>query len=318
MNHELAKTLTTALVQFIDRERPEGSMCCSNTDCANLENAFNSENFAYIEAYIKMKLLGGLTEFEKALRQIIEVTLSDEIPNGSGGTMSWAVALSDDDIKKLAPKVLAITREQLIKDGYVIEKKAFYDAVEKVSPEVMKEVSDNVDNMEEELTEFEQVFSNYLKNDFEYFHTKKWDEQKWNDVIRTQSKELLALAKKELLSYADESNPAIEAMADLERTYFCNPDKLPKWLKDDIARKELNAHTKGYNKGYKDAEKQYNESVAYHFPIMPTPPASYGCDGVHCTNPQMDCINCPHRFSSGRTITAPNTASGTSTLKAEG
>ena len=25
MNHELAKTLTTALVQFIDRERPEGT-----------------------------------------------------------------------------------------------------------------------------------------------------------------------------------------------------------------------------------------------------------------------------------------------------
>ena len=77
-----------------------------------------------------------------------------------------------------------------------------------------------------------------------------------------------SLQQKQLLSYADESNPAIEAMADLERTYFCNPDKLPKWLKDDIARKELNAHTKGYNKGYKDAEKRYNESVAYPFPIL--------------------------------------------------
>ena len=137
-------------------------------------------------------------------------------------------------------------------------------------------------------------------------------------IIKETAKELLELAKRELLSYADENNPAIEAMADLERTYFCNPDKLPKWLKDDIARKELNAHTKGYNKGYKDAEKQYNESVAYHFPIMPTPPSGWGCDGTHCTNPHHDCINCPVKYSSGGTITTPNTASGTSTAKMEG
>ena len=39
--------------------------------------------------------------------------------------------------------------EQFIKDGYVIEKKAFHDAVEKVPPEVMKEVSDNVDKENE-------------------------------------------------------------------------------------------------------------------------------------------------------------------------
>lgn len=195
MNHELAKILTLALVNYIDENRPEDTMCCSNIDCENIRGAFEEGEYDCIEAFVKKKL-SRLTEFESSLRQIIEETLSDEVPNGSGGTMSWAVALSDDEIKKLAPKVLA-------------------------------------------------------------------------------------LAKKQLLSYADESNPAIEAMADLERTYWCNPDKLPKWLKDDIARKELNAHTKGYNKGYKDAEKRYNESVAYHLPIMPTPPSGWGCDGTH-------------------------------------
>lgn len=106
MNHELAKTLTTALVQFIDRERPEGTMDCSNGECVSLEKAFTEENFDSVETLIKKKL--------------------------------------------------------------------------------------------SRLTEFEQALSNYLINDFEYFHTKKWDEQKWNDVIRTQSKELLDLAKKEL------------------------------------------------------------------------------------------------------------------------
>lgn len=219
MNHELAKTLTTALVQFIDRERPEGTMCCSNTECANLENSFNAENFIYVEAFVKRRL-PNLTKFEDRL-------------------VAFALQCNGE------------------------------------------------------------------------FDVAKEEAAKW-------SKELLDLAKKELLSYPDESNPAIEAMADLERTYFCNPDKLPKWLKDDIAKKELNAHTKGYNKGYNDAEKQYNESVAYHFPIMPTPPSGWGCDGTHCTNPHGDCINCPKPFTSGGTITTPNTASGTSTLKAEG
>lgn len=39
MNHELAKTTTTALVQFIDRERPEGSLCCSSAECEKMEKA---------------------------------------------------------------------------------------------------------------------------------------------------------------------------------------------------------------------------------------------------------------------------------------
>ena len=126
-------------------------------------------------------------------------------------------------------------------------------------------------------------------------------------------------------------------MADLERTYWCNPDKLPKWLKDDIARKELNAHTKGYNKGYKDAEKKiFSHGEGSYFyskdrdvtyispmpvsapviPIMPTTPSGWGCDGTHCTNPQMDCINCPRKTTGGAFGT--NTSSGTSTAKVEG
>ena len=32
-------------------------------------------------------------------------------------------------------------------------------------------------------------------------------------------------------------------------------------------------------------------------PITPTAPSVWGCDGVHCTNPQMDCINCPRRMT---------------------
>ena len=228
MNHELAKTLTTALVQFIDRERPEGTMCCSNTDCENIIGAFEEGEYEVVESFIRHKLT-SLTEFQNAVRVMVTKALTTHIKDGNGREMSSTVFIDDDTAVLL-------------------------------------------------------------------------------------SAGLLELAKNELLSYADESNPKIEAMADLERTYFCNPEKLPKWLKNDIARRELNAHTKGYNKGYKDAQ----ESVAYHFPIMPTPPSGWGCDGTHCTNPHHDCINCPIKYSSGGTITTPNTVSGTSTATLHG
>lgn len=228
MTKELAKTLTTALVQFIDRERPEGTMCCSSYECEKIEKAFEGGCYDVVESLIKRKL-SGLSEFEQGVRDMIINALTT-VHTSSNGQITSTVTMDDNTTHLLAAGILE-------------------------------------------------------------------------------------LAKQELLSYADESNPAIEAMADLERTYFCNPDKLPKWLKDDIARKELNAHTKGYNKGYKDAEKRYNESVAYHLPIMPTPPSGWGCDGTHCTNPHMDCINCPRQTTGGMTSTS--TSSGTSTLKAD-
>lgn len=33
--------------------------------------------------------------------------------------------------------------------------------------------------------------------------------------------------------------------------------------------------------------------------IMPTTPSGWGCDGITCTNPQMDCINCPRKHTTG-------------------
>ena len=53
-------------------------------------------------------------------------------------------------------------------------------------------------------------------------------------------------------------------------------------------------------------------------PAMPTTPSGWMCDGIHCTNPQMDCINCPRRTTGGGTITSPNTATGISTIKVDG
>ena len=223
MNKELAKTLTLALVNYIDENRPEGTMDCSSAECVSLEKAFTEENFDSVETLINKKL-SRLTEFEQEVSDMVEYC---------------------------------------------------------------KEHGENV------------AF----------------------DYAKRHAKSLLALAKKQLLSYADESNPAIEAMADLERAVTCgNVDNIPKWLVEELNKAfkkgQESSHEdyiRGYTNGYKDAEKQYNESVAYHFPTMPTTPV-FGCDGIHCTNPQMDCINCPRKTTGG----GFSTSSGTSTATLHG
>jgi len=175
MNHELAKTLTTALVQWIDRERSEGTMCCSNIECGALEEAFKSDNLDDVEAFIQKKL-SRLTEFQNAVRVMIIEALTTHIKDGNGREMSCTVSINDDTAILL-------------------------------------------------------------------------------------SAGLLELAKKELLSYADESNPAIEAMADLERTFECNPNKLPGWLKDELTKRYL----EGYIKGRNDALREMSDYMESHF-----------------------------------------------------
>ena len=188
MTKELAKTLATALVQFIDRERQEGTMDCSSYECEKIEKAFEGGMYDEVENLIKKKLT-GLTEFEQELSWII-----CEWGNSEETKIS-------NFVKKYAPKLLAITKKDFL---------------------------------------------------------KVWNEN----------------------------------------------------MKAEYERGKRDGITIGYNK----AMKEYNESVAYHFPNMPVNPSGWGCDGTHCTNPQMDCVNCP-RKTTGGTFT---TQSGTSTLKAEG
>lgn len=82
--------------------------------------------------------------------------------------------------------------------------------------------------------------------------------------------------------------------------------ELAKTLTTALAKKELcslcDEHLKGFSEGYDKA----NKDKSYHFPIMPTPPSGWGCDGTHCTNPQMDCINCPRKTTGGMFTTSSN------------
>ena len=95
MTKELAKTLTTALVQFIDREIPEETMCCSNAECESIEEMFGGDKFDIIEAFIQKKL-SRLTEFETHLKWLIE--------NGGSGI---------EHVKVGANELLAIAKKEL-------------------------------------------------------------------------------------------------------------------------------------------------------------------------------------------------------------
>ena len=46
-----------------------------------------------------------------------------------------------EETKGVAAELLALAREQFIKDGYIIEKKAFHDAVENISDKHLAEMS---------------------------------------------------------------------------------------------------------------------------------------------------------------------------------
>ena len=179
---------------------------------------------------------------------------------------------------------------------------------------------------EEELTEFEKKVCEIIIG-VEAGEITPYDGERVRDMATRFAVELLALAKKELQSEIDaEIEKAYktqddvvfrkgreqgkeEVLKDLERTSECNPDKLPKWLKDI----KFKAFKRGYNKGYKDAEKLYNTpSFIPYPPLYQSRPFCYESGGT-CTNPQMDCINCPRRNGGGF-----NTSSGTSSSKAEG
>lgn len=140
-----------------------------------------------------------LTEFESNVRTCITENLTTHIKDRNGTEMSSTVFIDDDTTKKLASELLSLTYEQFIKDGYVIEKKAFHDAVEKVSPEVMKDVSDNIDKTEVEMTEFEKAVGLAFvdaqliprdKDGIANIHDI-------NEFIKKKAAELLILAKEE-------------------------------------------------------------------------------------------------------------------------
>ena len=123
---------------------------------------------------------------------------------------------------------------------------------------------------------------------------------------------IVAIDKKIITETAQEAKDIVEKMIsksvkqdtliELQKNLYSCPEKLPRWLSEELGRIRLEEHTKGftngYNKGYEDAQ----EATSYHYPItFPTytPPCF---NGGKCTNPFRDCINCPNQNSGGFSI----------------
>ena len=245
MNIELARTLTVALVSYLDENRPEGTMDCSSGECVSLEKAFTEENFDSVETLINKKL-SRLTDFEEAVRAMIIEKLTIHIKAGNGSEMSSTVVISDDTAILLSAELLELAKKELARRDEVI----------------------TLDN----LPPYDKGFQ----------------------------------------------DGKAETMADLEMTFECNPEKLPLWLKNELTKKHLEGYTLGKEDTMRDMMDYMKDRDKAKEPVAPvinlhsyTPPCY---NGGLCTNPQKDCINCPR----ANVVIGPNTASGTSTSKAEG
>ena len=74
-----------------------------------------------------------MSEFEKEYCRLYKEGYAD----GQAGSEQ----LSDAVLKASASELLSLAREQFIKDGYIIKKKAFHDAIESISDKHLAEMS---------------------------------------------------------------------------------------------------------------------------------------------------------------------------------
>lgn len=107
MTKELARTLTVALVSYLDENRPEGTMDCSSGECVSLEKAFTEENFDSVETLINKKL-SRLTEFELEVSDIVEYCKE----HGENVAFDYA--------KRHAKTLLALAKKELARRDEVI------------------------------------------------------------------------------------------------------------------------------------------------------------------------------------------------------
>jgi hypothetical protein len=141
-------------------------------------------------------------------------------------------------------------------------------------------------------------------------------------IIKETARECLAQIKP--AEWSEEDEKMVESILYwLDEFYEIEVKKEKEWLKslrpqpkEELAKMlqdeynkgkeygEMIGHTKGYNKGYKDAEEAYNKAVSFHYDNFHNSIPCYAPGGI-CTNPQMDCINCPKKTTGGSfTITA--------------
>ena len=65
---KIKKVLALDFMHFLDKNRPEGKMCLSNGECADIEKAFNEQDWSKLARYLDKYLIdGGSSETPKDL-----------------------------------------------------------------------------------------------------------------------------------------------------------------------------------------------------------------------------------------------------------
>ena len=171
------------IVALVTRDKSESTYYYYQD--GHLWNKANGEGDSPLDLFI-VTPEEELTEFEQEVSDIVEYCKK----NGK--------IVADGYAKRHAKLLLSIAREQFIKDGYVIEKKAFHDVVKKVDPKVMKEVSKNIDNTER--TEFEQELINFFNEGNAILPDKDgmYNKRDCEEFLHKSASKLLAIAEKEL------------------------------------------------------------------------------------------------------------------------
>ncbi len=67
---KIKKVLALGFMHFLDENRPEGKMCLSNGECADIEKAFNEQEWPKLSRYLDKYLIdGGSSEIPKDLEE---------------------------------------------------------------------------------------------------------------------------------------------------------------------------------------------------------------------------------------------------------
>lgn len=56
---KIKKVLALGFMHFLDENRPEGKMCLTNGECADIEKAFNEQDWSKLVRYLDKHLINN-------------------------------------------------------------------------------------------------------------------------------------------------------------------------------------------------------------------------------------------------------------------
>ena len=123
----------------------------------------------------------------------------------------------------------------------------------------------------------------------------EWSEEDENNIGwlvaflqgETGSGDVIGLMKESLISWLKSLRPQPKQEENIGKELLYVAEKQYERGKKD-----------GYREGFDEGYKKANEAMSFHYDMSHNSTPCYAPGGV-CTNPQMDCINCPKKTTGG-------------------